>query len=168
MLNIGSYSWFQECWRSKDIFFFLGSGPQERFLQNALQLYVVPAFPRSLDHRPPHRRSRARNELLFSLALVLIEIAFGERLFKIYEPKQIYEEEGDQVHLAEYDKAKAILDSGMLQMEMGVSYAEVVTRCFYCDFGILNKDLNEEDLQKLFYEMVVKKLEECLEGFGTI
>jgi hypothetical protein len=67
----------------------------------------------------------ARNEQLFSLALVLIEIAFGDKLFNIYEPARIAEKKGDP--FAEYMKAKMILDSGQLEREMGVTYAQVIS-----------------------------------------
>jgi hypothetical protein len=113
-----------------------------------LKPYVVPAFPRGIQASEPvtsnYSTSPARNEQLFSLALVLIEIAFGNKLFKIHEPRQIPEKEGDQ--WAEYMKAKVILDSGVLQKEMGVAYAQIVKRCLYCDFGILEEDLNKKEM----------------------
>jgi hypothetical protein len=135
ILHSGSYtaSWFQERWRSRDIFFFL---PQQRSLaagRSALQPHVVPEFPRAIEDAqdpdviPPISLvpSVARNEQLFSLALVLIEIAFGDKLFNIYEPARIAEKEGDP--FAEYMKAKMILDSGQLEREMGVTYAQVIS-----------------------------------------
>jgi hypothetical protein len=135
ILHSGSYSasWFQERWRSRDIFFFL---PQQRPLaggRSALQPHVVPEFPCAIedaqdpDSGPPITPvpSMAHNEQLFSLALVLIEIAFGDKLFNIYEPARIAEKKGDP--FAEYMKAKMILDSGQLEREMGVTYAQVIS-----------------------------------------
>lgn len=175
ILHLGSYSasWFQERWRSKDIFFFLK--PQQRSLaygQNGLQPHVVPAFPRAVqnaqdfdvDSPSAYIPSVARNEQLFSLALVLIEIAFGDTLFKIYEPAKIAKKEDDP--FSEYMKAKMILDSGQLEREMGVAYAQVVKRCLYCEFGILEEDLSKKEMQEIFYRMVVAQLEGCLKSFG--
>lgn len=173
LLHYGSYStsWFQERWRSRDIFFFLeAQGQFPGGSRSTLNPYVVPFSPTSIENASstggiPTTPSKgiARNEQLFSLALVLIEIAFGKTLFSIYEPRNIPQKDGDDI--AEYMKAKMILSSGMLAKEMGSVYAEVVRRCLYCDFGIVEEDLGKRELQEIFYEKVVCELERCLKKF---
>ncbi|RPB04455.1 hypothetical protein L873DRAFT_1786255 [Choiromyces venosus 120613-1] len=88
LLHLGSYSrsFFQERWRSRDIFFF--QALQNPSLTNTVgEPYVAPIFgkvPNSLEAKAEPidetLSSPARSEQLFSLALTLIEIGFGKRL----------------------------------------------------------------------------------------
>lgn len=71
----------------------------------------------------------------------------------------------NQNEFTEYIKAKSIVDSRLLVREMGKDYAEVVKRCFYCDFGINEEDLSKREVQEIFYEKVVRDLEHCLKKF---
>lgn len=180
LLHFGTYSisWFRERWRSQDIFFFLEPQQQLPVCVGALGPYVVPAFPMATKSTstnggtrispPAQMRGIAQNEQLFSLALVLIEVAFGNTLFEIYEPANILEKRGDEV--VEYIKAKMILDFGVLAQEMGPVYAEVVGRCLYCKFGdtgVGKVDLSMQELQELFFRKVVCELKRCLEKFQS-
>ncbi|KAF8536263.1 hypothetical protein BDD12DRAFT_935178 [Trichophaea hybrida] len=157
-----SSSWFQEHWRSGDIFFFL-----DQRVSNGCNGGV--AKPSSLSLVPhisalfgPSRRRRkvARNSLLFSLALVLSEIAFGETLSKIPSPNGIPESAGEDPIL-EYLKLQEIVDTKRLEGQVSRKYAKVVERCFYCDFA-LGDDFTKKDLQEVFYRDVVEKLQECV------
>lgn len=168
LLHFGSYStsWFQERWRSRDVFFFIELQNQLQKYGTTLDPYVVPCFPTSDRGMPPPPTPSsgiARNEQLFSLALVLIEIAFSDTLSKIYEPAKIPTTKGDDI--VEFMKAKMILDSGMLMREMGLAYSQVVSRCLYCDFGIDGADFSKKELQEIFYEKVVCELENGFKSF---
>lgn len=160
--------------------YFLFLEPQQQLpvCVGALGPYVVPAFPMATKSTstnggtrispPAQMRGIAQNEQLFSLALVLIEVAFGNTLFEIYEPANILEKRGDEV--VEYIKAKMILDFGVLAQEMGPVYAEVVGRCLYCKFGdtgVGKVDLSMQELQELFFRKVVCELKRCLEKFQS-
>lgn len=180
LLHFGSYSksWFQERWRSRDIFFFL-EPEQLRGHGTPLNPYVVPSFPTSAKIMTTdegtstplvQERGLARNEQLFSLTVVLIEIGFGNTLFRIHELSKIPEKRDDDY--AEYMKVQKILESGMLARQMGPVYAAVVRRCFDCDFAIEfgegGVDLSKRDLQERFYRKVVCELERCLKRFQEL
>lgn len=175
LLHFGSYStsWFQERWRSRDVFFFvdlsgnvIADRPRHESEEMGMEPYVVPfrgaSSPSLPDGSTSSAQGLARNEQLYSLTLVLIEIAFGERLFTIYTP----DKDPDSVdEFAEYLKAKRIIESRLLGREMGGEFAEVVRRCFYCDFGLGEADFSKRELQDMFYARVVCKLEDCLNKF---
>jgi hypothetical protein len=163
-----SPSWFQERWRSRDIFFFLKLQlPNNRY---TLDPYVVPCFsaavkPPSINAKAPTTplKGIALNEQLFSLAIVLIEIAFGEKLLNIYEPKEIPKKDDDD--FTEILKARSILSSNTLLKKMGPVYSNVAKRCLDCRFdGTLECDLSNTELQKIYYEQVVCELERCLKA----
>lgn len=163
-----SPSWFQERWRSRDIFFFLKLQLPDN--EYTLDPYVVPCFsaaanPPSIDGKTPTTplKGIALNEQLFSLAIVLIEIAFGEKLLNIYEPKEIPKKDGDD--FTEILKARCILGSNSLLKKMGPVYSNVVKRCLDCRFdGTLEYDLSNIELRKIYYEQVVCELERCLKA----
>ncbi|PWW79474.1 hypothetical protein C7212DRAFT_361951 [Tuber magnatum] len=167
LLHLGSFSrsFFQERWRSRDIFFFRALQPPTPTATIG-EPYVIPIFdkaPNSIegegDANDEALASPARSEQLLSLALTLIEIGFGKRLWKIPSQSKI-REKADSI--AEYMRAKDILKSTLLEREMGVPFAQVVRRCFFCDFGIDGGDLSKEELQDIFYKRVVVPLEHCL------
>ncbi|CUS09744.1 unnamed protein product [Tuber aestivum] len=169
LLHLGSFSrsFFQERWRSRDIFFFFQALQTPLPTDTVGEPYVIPIFdkaPNSIEDEADGNdeaiASPARSEQLFSLALTLIEIGFGKRLWKIPSRATIPEKAD---FIAEYLKAMDILKTGLLERKMGLRFAQVVRRCLYCDFGIYEDDLSKKELQDIFYREVVANLERCLE-----
>lgn len=168
-------SWFRERWRSQDIYFF-GDGQQQGLLSIGSPHVTTPfscsggnelSNPSARNNNslevPKAGTTLVRSEQLFSLAIVLIEIAYGDLLCNISEsrgqptgPKRLDE-------FAEYLKAKTVSD--FIGREMGKKYADVVKRCLYCDFGIDESDLCQRSLQEAFSLNVVCRLEQCVKEF---
>jgi len=180
LLDFGSYetSWFPDHWRSKDITFFHPLQQTEVTYSDqsdedaSLIPFITPSFPRQRpskatlksEHTPPTAfPSPARNERLFSLALVLTEIGLECSLRNIPDPSGLFHSTTDPY--AEYFKAKNIVESYGLQRQMGAIYARVVKQCFHCDFGIGDADFTKRDLQMVFYQKVVCELEKCWRKF---
>jgi hypothetical protein len=173
LLNFGSYetSWFRERWRSKDIIFFSDaiSHPPA-----TLHPYISPKFPcqgkgkettQHADVRKKLSLGLARNEQLFSLALVLIEIGLRGKIMDIDDDPTGGGQCRTADPFAEYIKAKHVVESGLLASEMGADYGRVVKQCLFCDFGIGEADFTKVDLQRLFYRDVVCELEKCYKKF---
>lgn len=123
--------------------------------------YIVPCF--STEAKTPNNSKTstaplkvAPNEELFSLALILIEIAFKDKLSNIHvtdsEGKAIPNKDGDEY--IELVKARNIVDSGALQLKMGSrEYSDVVKRCLYCRLdGTLANDLSNIEFQRAYYK----------------
>jgi hypothetical protein len=188
LLNHGSYeaSWFQRRWGSRDVVFFFphqvsGQDHHSQVSGNNgdscsavdLEPYLTSGFPsqgpgkavESLDcgerdllashgrAKPP--KPLARNERLYSLALVLVELATGKGFVRSSEDPYL-----------EYTQAMDLIDSPAFKTLFGRRYAFLVKKCFYCDFGLGDDFVGSEELQKHFYEGVVKELETCLRYFG--
>lgn len=179
VLYFGSYtnSWFKERWRSQDIYFF--GDQQQQEIQSIGSPHVATSFgplraDRLLDSSTNDDNlstlkpgtTLARNEQLFSLAIVLIEIAYGDLLCNIFENGSRTTEEPKKLNeFAEYLKAKMVSD--FIGREMGKKYADVVKRCLYCDFGIDESDLSKRKLQEVFFTNVVCELERCVKEFSV-
>lgn len=169
LLVFGTYpiSFLKTGWRSCDIFFVPQLETPGSPSTDALgQPYVILDFSKDtgpISDEGSHV-SPTRSKHLFSLALVLIEIGFHSPLWEIETHFQI----SQQAHLtrnplAEYMKAKSILDMGILQKRMGPEFAQVVVRCFFGDFGIDQGDLSTRELQEVYHRKVVVPLKNCLE-----
>lgn len=178
VLYFGSYtnSWFKERWRSQDIYFF--GNLKQQGAQSIGSPHVATSFNSSREdglpgsspvdddglHLQKAGTSLARNEQLFSLAIVLMEIAYGDLLCNIFEGRD--QESGEPKRLdefAEYLKAKMVSD--FIGREMGKRYADVVKRCLYCDFGIDESDFSKRKLQDVFFTNVICELERCVREF---
>ena len=164
MLHFGSFStaWFNEHWRSSDVFFFL-----DEHSQRALQLepHIVTQFSTNRSNSPvelnsPFRQCVARNSQLFSLAVVLTEIGLGDLLGATSEGKGIPSNDDP---ITEFLKLQELIKLNKLRWMVGQRYAKVVERCFYCDFGLGEGDFTKREVQLSFHKVVVEELRKCLE-----
>ncbi len=98
-----------------------------------------------------------RNHLLFSLGVMLLELAFQKPLVEM-----IRASDKDSAHAGNAEYLAADRLSRQVSNHMGVRYAEVVRKCIHCYFASGN-DLKQSKLQAEFYQDVVCELEklEC-------
>ncbi|PUU83113.1 hypothetical protein B9Z19DRAFT_211747 [Tuber borchii] len=179
LLWFGSYSssFFKTGWRSRDIFFFPKLETPEASNPDTLgKPYIIlkihqedqdqqgaPARPLS-DDNP--RVCPTRSEHLFSLALALIEIGYRKPLWEIDSPFKLPQGAPlARTPIAEYMKAKDILDTRKLELQhgMGSEFPQVVIKCLFGDFGINEGNFCTQKLQQAFYKQVVIPLKTCLE-----
>lgn len=156
-----SGSWFKENWRSEDIILVT---EQQEIGDDTIKSPHITAAPR--HSRPEPGMSLARSERLFSLAVALIEIGYGESLRNLYFETEVGTYGGLKMQwdcLKEYVGAKKL--STLVSAEMGGRYARVVRKCLECNFGIDEKDLDCLAMQEAFYESVVCELEACVKAF---
>jgi len=156
-----SSSWFKENWRSEDIILVT---EQQEIGDDTIKSPHVTAAPR--HSRLESGMSLARSERLFSLAVALIEIGYGESLRNLYSETEVGTYGGLKMqwdYVKEYFGAKKL--STLVSAEMGGRYARVVRKCLECNFGIDEKDLDCLAMQEAFYEGVVCELEACVKAF---
>jgi len=169
-------SFFKTGWRSRDIFFFPPlETPKSPNINTIGQPFIIPNFHQDQDHQGAQsgpvsddnpRVSPTRSEHLFSLALTLIEIGYRKPLWKINSQFKLPQKAPlTQNPIAEYMKAKSILDTGKLELQkrMGPEFAQVVIKCLFGDFGVNEDDLCTRKLQEAYYRQVVVPLKNCLE-----
>ncbi|RPA73299.1 hypothetical protein BJ508DRAFT_419100 [Ascobolus immersus RN42] len=166
-------TWFVDGWGSKDVLFFLRDGIQQGNNNplETLRPFVMPCFSMDGDGQTmPASSSRkntlARDPQLFSLAVVLVELAFGSPLDKITIPGRPAcgsLEKDDEL----YSHAKSIFDTGLLVRQAGLKFSEVVERCFYGDFGVKPGEtgFGNERMREKFYSTVIVLLKQRLEIF---
>ncbi|KAK5939889.1 hypothetical protein PMZ80_008271 [Knufia obscura] len=112
--------------------------------------------PQEGDRTPITDRSRTliRNWTLFSLGIMLLELAFSRPLRSMQKPQDV---DQHNEHNTDYFTAERLQMS--VSSIMGTEYAELVRKCIQCDFGY-GSDLAVTKLQEGYYEDVVSKLED--------
>ena len=118
------------------------------------------AVTSSTSTRVSNLQSSIRNQFLFSLGIILVELGFRKSF------KDLQEQIGDEISgKSEYVSAIRLAES--LSKRMGSVYGNIVKQCLKCDFGC-GEDLNNPKLQATFYKTVVQGLEGLEEQFRKI
>ncbi|KAK1753553.1 hypothetical protein QBC47DRAFT_424105 [Echria macrotheca] len=110
--------------------------------------------------------AEARNELLFSFGVLLLEIGYGQPWGELKDqiPRATTASHhdvrtaGKEQFGSDYRAAERLAQ--LLINRTGISYSKVVKKCLACDFGLGEANLDNEDLQRRFLEDVVFALKQ--------
>lgn len=143
-------------WRSQDVVFFTAGdvGPVRKLALTTPYLNV-PVI--SAQNRQPTSSGKvclAPNALLYSLGVILLELAYEGPLHSLQEPCDSRGNEG--IRYTEFFAARRL--SKTLGSVLGSTYGQIVRKCLNCDFGC-GDDLSEPALQVEFYRDVVCELQ---------
>jgi hypothetical protein len=108
--------------------------------------------------------SFVRNETLFTLGIVLIELAYNKPIEDLYE-------KGDgEPTLATTRQLTAVRLHKQIHLQMGKQYQRAVVSCLFCDFGTdgSDADLKVPLFQRKVLEYIVLPLEEAMKYFSTV
>ena len=165
VLRFNSTPWLDNGLRSKDILFpdLLDVSPEtvrmpylkSRVLIGENQLVAGHSTINSQD-RLNHPRSPVRNQTLYSLGVLLVELAYNSPL----QDLQINEDDQGDPHTLYW---AALRLGERVWRELGQKYADAVKICLYGGFGA-SSDLDDARVQKMFFDEVVWKLERCAEA----
>ncbi|KAF7507807.1 hypothetical protein GJ744_010108 [Endocarpon pusillum] len=106
-------------------------------------------------------RTVIRNRLLFSLGVMLLELAYQSPLKTLQQPSDNDDHESQNTDYYTADRVRH--DAASI---LGPRYAEVIRKCIQCDFGH-GDDLGTTKLQEGFYQDVICELEELEERFKS-
>lgn len=105
-----------------------------------------------------------RNPYLFSLGVVLIELAFQAPLRSLYSRKDLIN--GQCNALSDFLVASRLSET--ISSSLGHTYGKIVRKCLACDFGQGTSDLADEKLKAAVYQDVVCELEKLERGFAML
>lgn len=154
--------WLHAWWRSSDIFFRVEdiatlAGDDVRQTHRTLPHIAVRV--RDLQYAPPSRsptfplQDLARNPVLYGLGILLLELAYSAPLPTLIKSSVTAD-------MTAFDEWKAVQRlAARVSGQLGPTFASVVRRCLFCNFGCDEDDLESEEMQAAFYEHVVRKLE---------
>lgn len=168
VLQYHSTPWLKREWQSQDIVFFgirdfaedplrmpyLKSRVQTQ--RNAADQQVTTSATGRDCSAATHLRSPVRNYTLYSLGVILIELAYDSPLQDLKKPE---DDQGDPHTL--YWTATRLGER--VWRELGPKYADAVKICLHGGFGA-SSELEDMKVQKVFFGEVVQKLEKCAEA----
>ncbi len=170
VLQLHCSPWLDDKWTSNDIVLLQNRSKVNKETQ--LEPYVKRAFRGSTSKntqptrdigKAPKTRIGIRNETIFALGLVLLELAYNRPLQHFRQPEDLND---DGTPNAFTDMTVAARLEPTVEREVGPVYATVVRRCLHCTFDVGNPDLENEEFHRAVYIGVVKPLMSMLDLWG--
>jgi hypothetical protein len=165
VLQFHATPWLKHTLCSKDVFFHSVdssiiktiSVQNEVYLNTAIRGPDCPALRGSPFRSPP----RVRNQQLFALGVILIELAYEAPLHSLQKPTDVASHDDQNTDYYIADRVRLTVSS-----MLGPMYADLIRKCIHCDFGRGN-NLEDPALQESFYVEVVQGLEELEAKFHS-
>lgn len=167
VLHFRSTPWLNQHWQSQDVVFFgvedFSKHPLNRpFLRTRVITQVALASNRAST--PPQGEAAStirhhtpvRNQTLFNLGVMLLELAYDSPLQHLQIPQ---DDQGDSYPL--YWTAKRLAED--VRRRFGDRYADVVKILLFCGFGAAT-DLDDPKLESMYFSEVVQKLRKMTEA----
>jgi hypothetical protein len=158
-------------WHGEDVIFFWHSGEDDvaSITSPHINVQVGSTKPHKLvtqarDNLNDVTGQLIRNPYLFSLGVMLIELAFQAPLRSLYNSEDLIN--GQPNTLLDFFVASRL--SKTISSSLGPAYGKVVRNCLGCDFGQGTNDLNDVKLQIAFYQDVVCELERLEQRFAIL
>ena len=169
VLEYHATPWLQMSWKTSDVVFF-GTDAESMLAQtSALTMPHFSARVKSAGEVSanglPQSGSTAgvRNSLLYSLGIVLLEIAYWKHWECLKQPPKTPHRNGNW-HTDMYQARRLLISSCS---DMGGQYNSIVEHLIECEFRS-GQDLNISRLQTAVYRDVICPLEELEEGFRAL
>ena len=163
VLQYHATPWLQLSWRSEDVLFFGIEGDTQMQKRPNLSAPYINAKIRGQINQIPaqHPSAMARNPVLFSLGVALLEIGHAASLESLKLPSDA---DNGQLH-REFFTARRLAKSK--RTVMGPTYNDIVEQLVECVFPC-GDDLNNPELQATFYQDVICPLDELEQGFRKL
>jgi hypothetical protein len=158
VLQFHATPWLKHTLCSKDVFFHSVDSSIIKTISVRNEVYLNTAIKGPdcpVLRRPPFRSPpRVRNQQLFALGVILIELAYEAPLHSLQKPTDVASHDDQNTDYYIADRVRLNVSS-----MFGPTYADLIRKCIHCDFG-RGDDLENPALQESFYVEVVQGLEE--------
>ena len=162
VLQLHETPWLDQCWSKDSIFFVKRPG---------MIMYDQPFVSRDFNHAtppaetgmPPSMKCIIRNQPLYALGAMLIELWYNKPLQELWKEQDGLFHTGvrqDDI-MTEWRTANRMVDD--LYDEAGGKYGDAVRRCIRCDFDRRANSLDDIQFQRDVYHGVVSQLKENYE-----
>ena len=163
LLQLHNTSWLAESWGSPDVLFMTkDDNPllEKPWLSKHFPSPSCTILPRQSTGQP--LCAEVRNQSMFALGIVLIELWFGKTLENLRETKDLGPR-GEVNAITEFATARRLSEA--IYSDAGEWYGDAVRRCIYCDFNQRYNSLDTETLKEAVHRGVVLPLESHLSLF---
>lgn len=164
VLQLYKTPWLTDDWSDNDVYFVQRPGaPASSVYQHP---FIYRKFSTTAANQPspptPLTRSSIRNQTLFTLGVLLIELLYGTSIEEQQTPHDL---NCQGTPGAVWCTAERLIDEE-IALVGGQLYADAVRRCIRCDFNKRSLSLDDQDFQQAVFDGVVGPLEKTLQRFN--
>jgi hypothetical protein len=163
VLQLYKTPWMDERWGKEDVFFIHrpGASPASIYEHPFVCRKFTTTQPATTQTSTPGACRVIRNQTLFTLGILLIELWYGKSIDELQIPR-----DRDCVGTpgVEWCTADRLIEEE-IEFEAGKRYSDAVRRCIRCDFDRKDMSLDNESFQHAVYDGVVALLEKTLQHF---
>ena len=163
LLQVHNTPWLAESWGSPDVLFITkDDNPllDKPWFSRRFPSPTCTILPRQSTGEP--LCAEVRNQSIFALGVVLIELWFGKTLENLREMIDLGPR-GEVNAITEFATTRRLSEA--IYREAGEWYGDAVRRCIYCDFNQRCTSLDTETLKEAVHHGVVLPLESHLSLF---
>ena len=166
ILQLYDTPWLSRDWCASDILFVRQLSADGRPLIK--QPFVSRAFTAqrqlitAASSTPKSPCRLIRNQTVFDLGIVLIELCFRKPLGS-FQTSEDRGPDGKCTQFTDYLTATRMIDK--VTSKAGVPWGRAVRRCLYCEFDQSTTSLSNQDFRQAVYQGVVKELENDLRHY---
>ena len=166
-LQLYKTPWLNEKWGKDDVFFIQRPWAKSLYdypfvSQNFSPCHTAISSTSCSATKPKPCRV-IRNETLFTLGVLLIELWYGKSIEELQIPA---DRDCEGTPGVAWCAADRLVDE--IEFQAGKRYSEAVRRCVRCDFDRRDISLDSESFQQAVYNGVVALLERNLEQFNSL
>jgi hypothetical protein len=164
VLQLYKTPWLQDDWSNNDVYFVHRPGaPTSTIYQHSFiyRKFSSPVASHCSTALSSVRRV-IRNQTLFTLGVLLIELLYGMSIEELQVPRDI---DCQGTPGVVWCTAERLIDEE-IALEAGQHYSNAVRRCIRCDFNRQSSSLDDQDFQQAVYNGVVAPLEKTLQHFN--
>lgn len=167
VLQLYKTPWLDEHWNNEDVYFVQRPGAA------TASIYEHPFVYRKFSPMPTGQRTDnvqpaacrvIRNQSLFTLGVLLIELWYGKSIEELQLPCDL---DCQGTPGVSWCTAERIVEND-IEFEAGKRYSDVVRRCIRCDFDRKNTNLDNVMFQQAVFDGVVAPLEKNLRQFNSL
>ncbi|KAF1849283.1 uncharacterized protein K460DRAFT_280656 [Cucurbitaria berberidis CBS 394.84] len=166
VLQLYKTPWLDEQWSDNDVYFIHRPGI------SLATVFEHPFVYRKLSSTPPTQPASTqqgacrviRNQTLFALGILLIELLYGKPIEELQSPRDL---ECVGTPGVAWCTAERLIEEE-IEYEAGPRYLDAVRRCIRCDFNKKDSSLDDEEFQQAVFDGVVAPLEKTLQHFTSL
>lgn len=166
VLQLYKTPWLDENWDHGDVHFVHRPNAEATSIleQPYIHRKLIPTAPNQPLQTQQVTFGIVRNQTLFALGILLIELWYGKPMEDLVEAGDI--DYPGTPGVMWYTAERLIKTD--IEFEAGKRYADVVRRCIRCDFDRMDSNLGDESFQRAVFDKVVTPLEITLQQFSSL
>ena len=164
VLQLYKTPWLREDWSKHDIL--INEVGRDAHYRRAYVsgMFVATATEKLAQQKEMHHL--VRNESLFALAIVLIELCLGQTLESMRSPDDPLDATQNPNVLTDWCTVNRMLEA--VYNEAGKRYGDAVRRCVHCEFDPRRTTLDDDEFSQAVYDGVIAPLEDVVKDFDGI